>query len=100
MISKKLLVGFFFFMYICHMETVYIKNELIFNHIVDDTAIKIIHLGDDLFVWIQYGPTEGGLAVDMVKSYTESEIRNIIENFPSYTNNISALDVFNKFITK
>lgn len=80
------------------MAHVGFKNELVFHHILDDTAIKIINLKYDTFVWIQYGPTEGGLSVNVMKQYNEEEVRKMIEHLQPYSKGISALDLFDKFL--
>jgi len=80
------------------MANVGFKNELVFSHYLDDTAVKIINLGDDTFVWIQYGPTEGGMSVDVMKQYNESGIRKMVEHLQPYNNDITALELFEKFL--
>lgn len=80
------------------MERTYIKSETIFNHIVDDTAIKIINLGDNSFIWIQYGPSEDSTCgVEVCKQYTKKEISNMVELFET-VGSLSSIELFNKFI--
>lgn len=74
------------------------KNQLTFTHILDDTVVKIIYLGYDTFVWLQYSPTEGGQSVDVMKQYNEAEVRKMVEHLCPYNDDISALDLFEKFI--
>lgn len=74
------------------------RNELVFTHILDDTVVKIMYLGYDTFVWIQYGPSEGGQSVDVMKQYNEEQVRKMVEHLEPYTEDITALDLFEKFI--
>lgn len=74
------------------------KNELVFSHFLDDTAVKIINLGYDTFVWIQYGPTEGGVSVNVMKQYNEEQVRKMVEHLCPYNKDISALELFEKFL--
>ena len=60
--------------------------------------VKIIDLGYDTFVWLQYGPTEGGQAVEVMKQYNEEQIRKMVEHLQPYNKDISALDLFEKFL--
>jgi hypothetical protein len=73
-----------------------ITCERVFYHYLDDTAIRIIKLGSDTYVWIQYGPTEGGLSVDVMKQYTRDEVIAMVE-FLEPCGNIPAIELFNKF---
>jgi deoxyxylulose-5-phosphate synthase len=74
-----------------------IKCDRVFNYSIDDTAIKIIMLDKETFVWLQYGPTEGGLGVDVMKVYNEHEIRSMVEFFEPL-GSIEALELFDKFL--
>lgn len=74
-----------------------IKCDRVFNYTIDDTAIKIIMLDEDTFVWLQYGPSEGGLHVEVMKVYNEPAIRSMIEFFEP-NGSIEALALFDKFI--
>lgn len=74
------------------------KCERVFTHVLDDTVVKIINLGYNTFIWIQYGPTEGGLSVDVAKQYNEEEVRKMVEHLQPYNKDISASDLFEKFL--
>lgn len=74
------------------------KHDLIFTHVLDDIVVKILKLDDDTFVWLQYGPTELGLDVNVMMQYDLEQVRKMVEHLEPYTKNISALDLFEKFI--
>lgn len=75
-----------------------ISLERVFQHNLDDTAIKIIKLDEDTYVWVEYGPTEGGLSVDKTETYTKDEIKAMME-FMQPCGNIPATELFEKFDT-
>lgn len=81
------------------MSNIKINSEVVFNHYLDDTAIKIINLGYDTFIWIQYGPNEGSSCdIEHMKQYNELQIRKMIEHLQPYSTGISALDLFDNFL--
>lgn len=73
-----------------------ITTERVFQHTLDDVAIKIVKLDEETYVWIQYGPTEGGLSVEKTKTYTKSEIKSMMD-FMEPCGNIPASELFEKF---
>lgn len=79
------------------MAHVSIKLEKIFFYTLDDVAIKIISLGYDQFVWIQYGPSEGGQMIEVMKEYTRDEIMSMVHFFEPY-GSLEATELFEKFI--
>lgn len=74
------------------------KCERVFTHVLDSTVVKIIYLGYDTFVWLQFGPTEGGPNVEVMKQYTKEEVKKMVEHLQPYNNEITALDLFEKFL--
>ena len=75
-----------------------INCERVFNYVHDDTAIKIVMLDDDTFVWMQYGPNEGSSCdLEVCKQYNKKEILSMVEFFEPL-GSIDATELFNKFI--
>jgi len=73
-----------------------IALERIFYHHLDDTVIKIIKLDEETYVWLQYGPTEGGLSVEKTETYTKKQIKAMMEFMEGY-GKMTAIELFNKF---
>ena len=77
-----------------------IKHKKVLSFTEDDTAIDIIKLpkcGDDqLYVWIQYGPTEGGLDIEKLKIYIKEDIEKMIQFMETGTN-LSPSELFNMY---
>jgi hypothetical protein len=75
-----------------------IKCERVFNYTHDDTAIKIVMLHSDTFVWMQYGPNEGSSCdIEVCKQYTKKEIQSMVSFFEPL-GSIEAIELFNKFV--
>lgn len=73
-----------------------ITSKRIFHHVFDDTAIDIIKYDEDLYMWIQYGPTEAGVDITFTKQYTKEQVIKMI-CFLKPCGNIPAIELFTKF---
>jgi len=74
------------------------KNKLTFEHILDGVVVNILKLDDNTFVWLQYSEGELGLDVNVMMQYDLEQVRKMVEHLEPYTKDITALDLFEKFI--
>jgi len=79
-----------------------ITNTRTFDFHLDDTAFKIIPIkgcvGEDpTFIWVSYGPTEGGLSIDSVDVMTKKIIISEIFKIANVYG-INLIPSFNEFL--
>jgi hypothetical protein len=56
--------------------TVSCQNRLVLDWYIDDSAIRVVRLGNDDLLVISYGPSEGGLLIDSTIHMNEKECCN------------------------
>jgi hypothetical protein len=75
------------------------KNKLTFEHVLDGVVVNIHKLDENTFLWVQYSQKglDSGLNI-LTATYNLERVRKMVEHLTPYTKDITALDLFEKFI--